>query len=52
MRRNIADITLEEHGLRLKEQEKSNKWHKYVEGNLILKQGLIDKRKVRPIKWL
>ena len=30
---------------RLASQEKDNKWHRFVEGNLILKQGLIDKKK-------
>lgn len=44
--RNIADISKEEHNKRLGLQEKESKWHKFVEGNLILKQGLLDKRKV------
>ncbi|XP_062573314.1 3-phosphoinositide-dependent protein kinase 1-like isoform X2 [Saccostrea cucullata] len=37
-------ITDDERKKRLEEQ-KQNKYHKFVEGNLILKQGLIDKRK-------
>uniref|UniRef100_A0A2P2I227 3-phosphoinositide-dependent protein kinase 1 n=1 Tax=Hirondellea gigas TaxID=1518452 RepID=A0A2P2I227_9CRUS len=44
-RRNVADITQEEHDKRLAVQEKDNKWHKFVEGNLILKQGMLYKRK-------
>jgi hypothetical protein len=32
----------------LEKQKDSSKWHNLVEGNLILKQGLVDKRKVRP----
>ncbi|MCL4122502.1 UNVERIFIED_CONTAM: hypothetical protein GTU68_021982, partial [Idotea baltica] len=38
-------LTLEEHKLKLTEQEKNNIYHEYVDGNLILKQGLLDKRK-------
>ena len=37
---------LEEHDGRLEEQQKSCKWHRFVNKNLILKQGLLDKRKV------
>lgn len=44
-KRNIADVSEEEYILRLATQEKENKWNKFVEGNLILKQGLMDKRK-------
>lgn len=29
----------------LDKQRNNNKWHRFVEGNLILKQGLVDKRK-------
>ncbi|XP_050699949.1 3-phosphoinositide-dependent protein kinase 1-like isoform X2 [Eriocheir sinensis] len=43
-RRNLADVSEEERVLRMVEQ-KTNKWNKFVEGNLILKQGLMDKRK-------
>ncbi|XP_017779038.1 PREDICTED: 3-phosphoinositide-dependent protein kinase 1 [Nicrophorus vespilloides] len=42
--RNIADISDEEVVRRL-ETQKQEKWHQLVEGNLILKQGLVDKRK-------
>lgn len=42
----MADISDEEYILRLAAQERENKWHRFVEGNLILKQGLMDKRKV------
>ena len=34
---------------RLEEQAKTNDYHRFVEGNLILKQGLVDKRKVSGI---
>ncbi|XP_064097420.1 3-phosphoinositide-dependent protein kinase 1-like isoform X2 [Macrobrachium nipponense] len=44
-KKNIADVADEEYILRLAAQERENKWHKFVEGNLILKQGLMDKRK-------
>lgn len=44
-RRNLADVGQEEHATRLAEQERNSKWHRFVEGNLILKQGLMDKRK-------
>ncbi|CAL4060799.1 unnamed protein product, partial [Meganyctiphanes norvegica] len=44
-KRNIADVGKEEEATRLATQEKDNQWHRFVEGNLILKQGLIDKRK-------
>ncbi|KAL3876578.1 hypothetical protein ACJMK2_034412 [Sinanodonta woodiana] len=38
-------ITDDERKRRLEEQAQKNEYHKFVEGNLILKQGLIDKRK-------
>ncbi|XP_048516309.1 3-phosphoinositide-dependent protein kinase 1 isoform X2 [Athalia rosae] len=41
----IADLTPEEINSRLKKQRSSNKWDYLVEGNLILKQGLVYKRK-------
>ncbi|XP_063589254.1 3-phosphoinositide-dependent protein kinase 1-like [Penaeus indicus] len=44
-KKNMADISDEEYILRLATQERENKWHRFVEGNLILKQGLMDKRK-------
>lgn len=45
VQRHILDITLEERRSRLAEQAKNNPYHRFVEGHLILKQGLIDKRK-------
>jgi 3-phosphoinositide dependent protein kinase-1 len=30
---------------KLESQKENSKWHTFVEGNLILKQGLVDKRK-------
>lgn len=43
-RRGIADVDPSEIKSRLEDQ-KRGKWHAFVEGNLILKQGLLDKRK-------
>ncbi|KAF2357193.1 Protein kinase domain [Trinorchestia longiramus] len=43
--KNLANITIEEHNKRLAVQEKESKWHRFVDGHLILKQGLLDKRK-------
>lgn len=39
------DFGPEEHSRRLQKQSDSNPYHKFVQGNLILKQGLVDKRK-------
>lgn len=36
---------------RLSIQARDNQWHRFVQNNLILKQGIVDKRKVRE-KWL
>jgi hypothetical protein len=38
--------TDQERLLRLEEQARGNPWHRVVQGNLIIKQGLITKRKV------
>ncbi|XP_075557860.1 3-phosphoinositide-dependent protein kinase 1-like isoform X1 [Dermacentor variabilis] len=42
---HILDFGPEEHSRRLQKQSESNPYHKFVHGNLILKQGLVDKRK-------
>jgi len=42
----VSRINDKERKERLEEQAKTNEYHKFVEGNVILKQGLIDKRKV------
>lgn len=42
---NIADLTPEEMRNRLEKQRASNQWDGFVEGNLILKQGFVNKRK-------
>ncbi|XP_050391920.1 3-phosphoinositide-dependent protein kinase 1 [Patella vulgata] len=42
---NLTDISEEERRKRLEKQSKENEYHRFVEGHLILKQGLIDKRK-------
>lgn len=39
-------ITEQERKERLEEQAKSNEYHRFADGHLILKQGFIDKRKV------
>jgi 3-phosphoinositide dependent protein kinase-1 len=46
-RTGLTDLSPEEVQELLEKQKKSSKWHNLVEGNLILKQGLVDKRKVR-----
>lgn len=43
---SMLDISPDEMAQRLEQQAKTNSWHKFVQGNLILKQGLVDKRKV------
>lgn len=47
-RSGLTDMSPEEVQQHLGKQKDSSKWHSLVEGNLILKQGLVDKRKVRP----
>uniref|UniRef100_A0ABM0M5R5 3-phosphoinositide-dependent protein kinase 1-like n=1 Tax=Saccoglossus kowalevskii TaxID=10224 RepID=A0ABM0M5R5_SACKO len=42
---SILDISDEDRRERLLKQKKENKWHRFVEGNLVLKMGLVDKRK-------
>lgn len=41
----ILDISPEEKRRRLEIQARENKWHQFVDGELILKQGQVDKRK-------
>ncbi|RZF39603.1 hypothetical protein LSTR_LSTR001124 [Laodelphax striatellus] len=41
----LSDLSPDEVSRRLKEQEATNQFHRFVDGNLILKQGLVDKRK-------
>lgn len=41
----LLNICPEEKRHRLEEQARDSKWHQFVDGELILKQGLIDKRK-------
>ncbi|XP_050448177.1 3-phosphoinositide-dependent protein kinase 1 isoform X3 [Cataglyphis hispanica] len=41
----IADLTPEQIRMRLEKQRATNQWDTFVEGNLILKQGFINKRK-------
>lgn len=41
----VVDLTPAERKQRLERQGKENKWHRFVEGNLILKNGWVDKRK-------
>lgn len=42
---NIADLTPEEVRKRLETQRATNQWDVFVDGNLILKQGFVNKRK-------
>jgi 3-phosphoinositide dependent protein kinase-1 len=42
---NIADVTPEQMKVRLEKQHAKNQWHAFVDGNLILKQGFVNKRK-------
>lgn len=42
---NIADLTPDEIRNRMEKQRTSNQWDVFVEGNLILKQGFVNKRK-------
>ena len=42
---NIGDLSDEERNRLLDLQQKNNEYHKFVEGNLILKQGILDKKK-------
>lgn len=46
-RRNISiqELSPEDIAQRLEKQIKENQWHQFTENNLILKQGLVDKRK-------
>lgn len=41
----ILSVTPEEGRKRLETQARESKWHQFVDGELILKQGLVDKRK-------
>ncbi|XP_050352071.1 3-phosphoinositide-dependent protein kinase 1 isoform X1 [Nymphalis io] len=43
--RGILNISPEEKRHRLEIQARENKWHQFVDGELILKQGLVEKRK-------
>ncbi|XP_041986221.1 3-phosphoinositide-dependent protein kinase 1 [Aricia agestis] len=43
--RGILNISKEEKRRRLEVQARENKWHQFVDGELILKQGLVEKRK-------
>ena len=45
LRRSIMEFSKEEFNSRLKKQEKESKWQVFVEGNLIVKEGIIYKRK-------
>ncbi|XP_011331286.1 3-phosphoinositide-dependent protein kinase 1 isoform X1 [Ooceraea biroi] len=42
---NIADVMPEQMRTRLEKQHSTNQWNTFVEGNLILKQGFVNKRK-------
>ena len=42
---NIGDLSDQERNRLLEQQSKNNEFHQFVEGNLILKQGILDKKK-------
>jgi len=42
---NMAELADQERTRLLEEQQKNNEFHRFVEGKLILKQGLLDKKK-------
>ncbi|XP_023343921.1 3-phosphoinositide-dependent protein kinase 1 [Eurytemora carolleeae] len=42
---DMNDLTSEDRNKLLEEQKKNNEYHRFVENNLILKQGLLDKKK-------
>ena len=44
-KRNIVNLSDEERRKRLEDQVRHNKYHRFVDGNLILKQGVLDKKK-------
>lgn len=44
-RKNILPLTDSERENRLSKQERESQWHQFVENNLILKTGVVDKRK-------
>ncbi|EDV20694.1 uncharacterized protein TRIADDRAFT_31577, partial [Trichoplax adhaerens] len=41
----LSNINKEDRKRKLDKQQKDSKWHRFVENNLILKMGLVDKRK-------
>lgn len=43
---SILELSPEEIAQRLEKQIRENQWHQFTENNLIIKQGLVDKRKV------
>lgn len=44
-RKNILELTDSEREERLAKQERESPWHQFVDNNLILKTGVVDKRK-------
>ena len=42
----LFSVSDDERKKKLEDQAKNNAYHRFVESNLVLKQGLIDKRKV------
>lgn len=49
---SIQELSPEDIAHRLEKQMRENQWHQFTENNLILKQGLVDKRKVSFISVL
>lgn len=50
-RSGILQMNDDEKQHQLHQQRCNSKWHSLVEGNLIVKQGLVDKRKVSASDW-
>ena len=47
------DFTEEDRESRLDDQRSKSEWHRFVEGNLILKKGMVDKKKgLFPRRWV
>ena len=46
----VLDLTPEERERQLEQQRRECKWHRFVEGNLILEMGLVEKRKLSVVR--
>jgi hypothetical protein len=48
----ISRLQMPDHTLSLSEQASKNIYHKFVQNNLIIKQGILDKKKVYKFKFI